>query len=226
MGYLYHVFKIVKGRKGVSLHAEMSVKASGTPETAAAEILTQLLALASPLNPHRVCRVAGNLRVQPKCPLIPSHTHWWQIQAKSTSLPHVQELLSQAAAATAPLKQSNIVLSKSLFRERHLMNPPCPLYAPHTAGQGTRWCWAGRPATDKDPSQPRWAGADFISNDTQTHLEFLTTPAPLCSPIVWSRNQHKVSVEKQHLKWEALGLKTSNTAELRCLHALHGWKHP
>lgn len=177
MGYKYHVFKIVKGHKGVSLHAEVSVKASGTPEAAAAEILTQLLALASPLKPHRVCRVTGNLRVQPKHPFILSHTHWWQMQAKSTSLPHAQVLLSQAAAATVPLKQSNMVLSESLSRERHLMNPPHPLYTGHKVGLS--WQSSHGHREDKAQSQPRWAGANFISNDTQTHSEFLTTPAPL-----------------------------------------------
>lgn len=51
MGYRYNIFRIVKGHKGVSLHAVMSVRVSERPEVAAAEMLTWLLALGSPSTP-------------------------------------------------------------------------------------------------------------------------------------------------------------------------------
>lgn len=63
MGYKYRISNIVKGQEGVSWHAQISGRASGRPKAAAAEILTQLLALGSHFNPHSVCRVNENPRV-------------------------------------------------------------------------------------------------------------------------------------------------------------------
>lgn len=125
----------------------MSVRASGRPEVAAAEMLSWLLALGSSWTPLQSAELLRNLRAQPKYPLIPSHTHWWQMKGKSTGLADIQALLSQAAAASVPLKQSNVVLSNISFRERHLMNPHRPIYRPDSTGQGTRCFRVGRSAT-------------------------------------------------------------------------------
>lgn len=48
IGYKYRIFRMVKGHKGVTLHALMSLRASGRRQAAAAAILTLLLPLGSP----------------------------------------------------------------------------------------------------------------------------------------------------------------------------------
>lgn len=143
---------------------------------------------------------------------------------KSTGLADIQALLSQAAAASVPLKQSNIVLSKISSRERHLMNPHQPLYTPNSAGQGTRCFWAGRSATATE--RAKTTVRHFVLEQTWfqvTHKPTNNPSPPQLHSVVPSSGPDTstmASVKKQHLKLEAFGLKSSNTVELRCLHAL------
>lgn len=125
----------------------------------------------------------------------------------------------QAAAASAPLKQSNTVV-KNLVQRKALNEPTlAPLYI--------QLCWAGYKMLlswqishghcgSKDQSQPLRAGADLASSDTQTH----NNPHHLCSilqyhPLVQTptHGQHKRAAP-------------STIVEMFTCSGLRGWENP
>lgn len=115
-GHKCSVFRTSKGHKGVSLHALVSMRASGRPEVA--EMLTWLLALDSPSTTLQSAELLRNLRVQHKSSFSQPHSNEGQI----TGLADTQAPLSRAAAASAPLKQSNSVV-KNLVQRKALNEP-------------------------------------------------------------------------------------------------------